>query len=479
MADKSAPDFQLFTEPPPPGPRPTARAESIYRLQWFIRMRWIAAAAVIILPLFVSEVLGLDLPMLRLSITGVIIGLYNVVFWGWLHLCEEHMTERLGAIMANVQISVDLVALTVVLHFSGGVENPLAAYYVFHVIIAATLVSMMAAYAQATFAVVLFTAMTAAESSGLLHHWHIIGLSQGGVYNTYFAWLDVLAVASLLYVVAYMSVAVAERLRQREYQLERLSQETGVRAAQCEIAYDRLVELQRGQIQYMRRVTHELKAPLAAIVTSLAVILEQYVGDVDETQTHLLERAYKRAQDALDMLGDLLDLARMRELPSANFQDVEINRIIDDVVEAHADDAAARSVKLRVETTGRLPAVSGDHEALETMLANLVGNAIKYTNEGGQVTVSAAAESGFAVLRVSDKGPGIPQEDIGRIFDDFYRSPEARKRGIDGTGLGLAIVKSIVDRHGGTVEVSSEPGEGATFTVRLPATTAGASPPPM
>jgi signal transduction histidine kinase len=479
MAARGAPGFHVFTDPPLPGSGTIARAEMIYRLHWFVRLRWIAAASVIALPLFISEGVGLQLPMVRLSITGLIIGGYNLLFRAWLKWREGEMTELLAATMANVQIGVDLVALTAVLHLSGGVENPLVAYYVFHVIIAATLVSMPAAYAQSTFALLLFAGMTAGESSGLLHHYHILGLSQEGTYNTYFAWLVVAAVASTLYVTAFLSVAIAERLRQREYQLEHLSQETSVRAAQCELAYDRLVELQRGQIQYMRRVTHELKGPLAAIVTSLAVVMERYVGDVDVDQARLLERAYKRAQDALDMLGDLLDLARMRELPTERFQPVEINRILEAVIEAHTEEALGRELELRVETSGRLPAINGDREALETMLANLVTNAIKYAETGGQVTVSATAEGGFAVLRVSDNGPGIPPEDLSRIFDDFYRSPEARKRNIDGTGLGLAIVKSIVERHGGSIDVNSRPGEGATFTVRLPAMVADGSLPPM
>jgi signal transduction histidine kinase len=479
MTEKGTPGMHLFTDPPLPGSRSIARSEMVYRLHWFIRLRWIAAASVIVLPLFISEGVGLTLPALRLTITGMVIGGYNLLFLAWLRWREGEMTERLAAIMANLQISVDLVALTCVLHLSGGVENPLVAYYIFHVIIAATLVSMPAAYAQATLALLLFAGMTGAEATGLLHHYHILGLSQEGTYDTYIAWLIVAAVASTLYVTAFLSVAIAERLRQREYQLEELGQETTVRAAQCELAYDRLVELQRGQIQYMRRVTHELKGPLAAIVTSLAVVMERYVGEVDPDQQRLLERAYKRAQDALDMLGDLLDLARMRELPTERFQPVEMNRLIEAVVEAHAEEALARELELRVETSGRLPAINGDREALETMLANLVTNAIKYAETGGQVTVSATAEGGFAVIRVADNGPGIPAEDLKRIFDDFYRSPEARKRNIDGTGLGLAIVKSIVDRHGGSIDVTSRPGEGATFTVRLAAVIADGTLPPM
>jgi signal transduction histidine kinase len=479
MSDSGASGSHLFAEPSSPGSHSIARAEMLYRLRWFVRLRWIAAAAVIALPLFISEGVGVDLPLLRLSLVGIIIAGYNLLFRVWLQLAEDKMTDRLGAVIANLQIVADLVTLTVVLHFSGGVENPLVAYYVFHVIIAATMLSMPAAYAQATLAIALFAAMTAGEASGILHHWHILGLSQEGVYNTYFAWLVVAAVASTLYVTAFLSVAIAERLRQREYQLERLGQETGVRAAQCQLAYDRLVELQRGQIQYMRRVTHELKGPLAAIVTSLAVIMEHYAGDVDETQARLLERVYKRAQDALDMLGDLLDLARMRELPTERFQPVEMNRLIESVVEGHADQAIARGLELRVESSGRLPAINGDREALETMLANLVSNAIKYTKAGGQVTLGTASEAGHAVIRVTDNGPGIPQEDLPRIFDDFYRSPEARKRDIDGTGLGLAIVKSIVDRHGGTIDVASKPGEGATFTIRLPVVLTDGSAPPV
>ena len=206
MTEKGTPGMHLFTDPPLPGSRSIARSEMVYRLHWFIRLRWIAAASVIVLPLFISEGVGLTLPALRLTITGMVIGGYNLLFLAWLRWREGEMTERLAAIMANLQISVDLVALTCVLHLSGGVENPLVAYYIFHVIIAATLVSMPAAYAQATLALLLFAGMTGAEATGLLHHYHILGLSQEGTYDTYIAWLIVAAVASTLYVTAFLSV---------------------------------------------------------------------------------------------------------------------------------------------------------------------------------------------------------------------------------------------------------------------------------
>ena len=130
--------------------------------------------------------------------------------------------------------------------------------------------------------------------------------------------------------------------------------------------------------------------------------------------------------------------------------------------------AEEQGVKFIVEIQDALPLVTGYPSALIDLVRNLVSNAVKYTPGGGQVAVRAYLEHPDVIVEVQDHGIGIGQEDMGRLFDEFYRTAPARQARINGTGLGLAIAKSIVDRHNGEVTVRSEPGEGSTFTVRIP-----------
>lgn len=446
-------------------------AEVVSRLHWLIHLRWLAAAGVVVLPLAAANVLGYTLPTFPLALVGMGIAVYNLAFRAWLRQRGEAIDATAAARMANIQITVDLTALTVVLHLSGGVDNPLSGYYVFHVIIAATMLTPAAAFAQATWAVFLYSAMVAAEMYGLLPHHHLPLLADERLHKDPHAFLIVLALASVLYVSAYLACSIVQRLREREAELERMRREAHQTATQCQAAYDKLVEVQHAQVQYLRRVAHELKSPLAAISTAISVVLEGLVGDVHPKQREMLERIQRRCQDAIATVGDLLDLARMRELPPQQFEPVDLRHVIDAIEAAYAEDAAAKGISLQVEESVSLPPVRGDMEALQTMLGNLVSNAVKYTQSGGRVIISAKPEDDMVVLSVADNGPGIAEEELPRIFDEFYRSPEMRRSDIEGTGLGLPIVKSIVEAHSGRIEVRSRRGEGTTFTVYLPAIT--------
>ena len=131
-------------------------------------------------------------------------------------------------------------------------------------------------------------------------------------------------------------------------------------------------------------------------------------------------------------------------------------------------EPVAEGRRVAVEVVGDPAVVNGDETLLEEMVANLVSNAVRYNREGGSVCVEVRAEADRATVRVSDTGPGIPQEEQQKIFERFYRMERSRSKETGGTGLGLAIVKHVVQRHGGTVEVQSALGEGTTFTVQLP-----------
>ena len=130
--------------------------------------------------------------------------------------------------------------------------------------------------------------------------------------------------------------------------------------------------------------------------------------------------------------------------------------------------AEKQNIALRVEIPVGLPLIQSDQQSMEELMSNLLGNAINYSPEGGEIVVSAGLKEGFLEVRVSDTGIGIAVEEIPKIFDKFYRVKDPRARHVRGTGLGLAIVKAIVDCSGGSVQVDSKPGQGTTFRVLLP-----------
>jgi signal transduction histidine kinase len=150
-------------------------------------------------------------------------------------------------------------------------------------------------------------------------------------------------------------------------------------------------------------------------------------------------------------------------------QVVDLGQVVAAGLAVLSPTVARRDVEVTVELPPMPVAVTGDRDMLERVVINLTDNAVKFTPDGGQVTIALTAESGTAVLEVADTGIGVPAQEQQRIFDRFFRSSLAQQRAIPGSGLGLSIAHKIVEEHGGTLEVRSEAGRGSTFRVRLPA----------
>jgi len=233
-------------------------------------------------------------------------------------------------------------------------------------------------------------------------------------------------------------------------------------------------ELDEMKNDFVRMVSHELRAPLAAIQQQHSVILDGLAGDLSEKQRELLSRAYAKIQGLLDLINDLLDVAKMEagygQLEQAP---LDLTEILAEVVELLQAKAASQKVTLTLEAPDDLPLIRADRRSMEEVFTNLVCNAINYSPDGGGVRISAVSHGGYLEVRVQDQGIGIEAEEIPKIFDKFYRVKNPKTRQVIGTGLGLALVKGLIEAHRGTVEVESEAGAGATFRVKLP-TAAGA-----
>ncbi len=220
--------------------------------------------------------------------------------------------------------------------------------------------------------------------------------------------------------------------------------------------------------EFVANVSHELRTPITAI-KGFAETLR--CGAIQDPQQgpRFLAIIEKHAELLKSLVDDLLDLAQIEaQTDPIHRSPVDLAKLINDVVELHAPTAQQKRQILRGEVPADLPAVFANSDYLERAISNLLDNAIKYTPEGGTISVAARVEKSRTIIEVADNGIGIPPDDLPRIFERFYRVDRSRSRAMGGTGLGLSIVKHVAQAHAGTVIVTSTVGKGSTFALEIP-----------
>jgi two-component system phosphate regulon sensor histidine kinase PhoR len=230
-----------------------------------------------------------------------------------------------------------------------------------------------------------------------------------------------------------------------------------------------LKELDEMKSNFVHHVSHELRSPLSAIKQQHSVILDGLAGELADKQRELLNRAQDKIQGLLDMINDLLDVARIESGHGVQQQvPVNLADILRQTVNLLGPKAEEQGLSLELKLPDDVPLVLADGRSMEEVFINLISNAINYSPEGGTVAVSAKKHMEYVEVGVSDTGVGIEAEELPKIFDKFYRVKHPQTRQVIGTGLGLSIVKGIIEAHRGSVEVESKPGVGTTFKVLLP-----------
>jgi len=234
--------------------------------------------------------------------------------------------------------------------------------------------------------------------------------------------------------------------------------------------------LDRAKEEFIQIASHELRTPLTAVKGFISLLGMSRYGDMTKKQKQIVGKALASCVRLSKLVDNLLLVARIEESKSAyNPQLLDIDEIIKQVVQELAGEADRCGIKLMALPSARkLPPISGDREKMEQIITNLVGNAIKYTPEGGQVFIETRLKQGEIELKVIDTGVGIAESDLSKLFHKFQRIRNNRSVGVGGSGLGLVIVKSFAEMHGGRVSVNSIEGQGSTFTLILPAANSAA-----
>lgn len=483
---------------------------SLLKLHWFIRMRWIIL-------LCVFTVLAAErvfIPEQRrpagLAATLVGLALLNLVWMLVSHRLSKVQTRdpvaaaRGYRIFANAQVACDLFFLTLVLRYTGGIESPMAVFYVFHMAIGSLLLRAANAVLQAGWAVVLYASMGVGELLGWFtpHYALLPVLPATGLYSQagYVA-AAVVALSCGVFGTLYFSLRIVAALDARERRLRAAHE--ALQQSQAAVQ-----DLQARKSRFMQTAAHQLKSPLAIIQTLAGLIHDRIVtGDAVVATS---EKITRRCQDGISAVTELLTLARAQEATPERHTGATAHA--DQIVRKvfHRYELIAHAKGLATSCTvqpGSSLSVRVHPGDLADCVVNLLDNAVKYTPEGGAVRVrversqlasfqsnpsgngqadAAATEGDWVSISVEDTGAGIDPAELvdpttpengvstGSIFDAFRRGNNALQAGIPGSGLGLSIVRAIVEQAGGRLEVRSTPGQGSQFTLRFPSSTSNA-----
>lgn len=477
-----------------------SREEELFaRLDWFIRLRWGFLLGLSLMVLTTSQLLAIRLPYREILMVGGTILTYNALlyFYHSLFIRMRPPDSAATRIEANFQIGMDILALTAMIHLSGGAENPFIFFYLFHAIIGSILLSRAEVWTHGTLAYAQFLAVVALEYTEILPHFRLTPLFASPRHqNVLFLLAVCLALLITLFGTIYMSSSIAHglhlreaELRQARRMLERKSRDLeaanrGLREKQAQLVQsEKLASL--GQLS--AGVAHEINNPIQFIRGNLRIVAESMEAILPVLDRHaaghpdftvarlpypffrehiktLLDDIYTGALRIADIVRDLKQFARLDE--GKMDEAVDVN----EAVRASLRLVQNKTKRYRVieDLAPALPTITGCTSKIEqVVVANLINAAEALGDRpGGIIRVATRPEAGGEgiCLSIADNGPGLPEEIRSRVFDPFFTT----KQRTGGTGLGLSVAYGIVNEHGGRVEVASGAGEGTTFTYYFP-----------
>jgi PAS domain S-box-containing protein len=230
-----------------------------------------------------------------------------------------------------------------------------------------------------------------------------------------------------------------------------------------------LISLNRAKDEFISLASHQLRTPATGVKQYLGMVLEGFAGGITDEQQEMLAQAYDSNERQIAIVNDILKVAQADSGKVVlDKNDVDIVRLMKAVLNEHASKFAARRQKVQAKFPDKPIVVSIDEGRLRTVLDNLIDNASKYTFEGKNITVRITQKKQHVLIAIKDQGVGIANEDADKLFHKFSRLDNSLSKSVDGTGLGLYWAKKVVDLHGGSISVVSDPGKGSTFTVSLP-----------
>jgi signal transduction histidine kinase len=430
----------------------------IHFIKWFIRIRWFAVLILIISNIAIKHLFNISIEEKPVYLLTLILFLLNVLHTVILrHITRKGTDKVIAKIKQEIhfQIITDLMVLTLILHYSGGIENPLILFYFFHLIIASSIFSTLKSYFYVAFTLLLVALLALLECYSYIPHYHLEGLMDNELYrNVFYVFgtgfvftCTAVIIVSLSHMIIYRSIKSEETYIKTNLELENK---------------DKLKN------EYVLRVTHDIKGHVAAILSCIEVIRSKIAGPLNDVQEEFANRAFERTELLSGFVKNLLNLTRKRLKHDSEFEEFLFHDLINKIIPPIKILARDKSIDFNTYIDNSIQMITGNPLAIEELYSNLLLNAVKYTPPNGHIALTVKDHNDNIYTEISDSGIGIPKEELPNVFDEFYRGTNVPKDIKTGSGLGLSIVKQIVENHKGKIWVSSELGVWTKFTFELP-----------
>lgn len=432
---------------------------------WLIKLRYGAVLLLLVFINFVQIVLQFDLNSFQynalLILSGTIL-IYNI-FLHWVRRYLKPQPYGFNPVhLSLLQMLFDFTALVFLFRFTGGAETPICFISVFHIVIGSLILPGFVIYSIAGLVVITFSLLIYFEYYSQITHYHISGLASTHlVYQSNYVLLFAMIFSFVIFTSVLIANWIAKQLYKREQQL-----------------YKTIDELNAAEIQkqkYIVGIIHEIKTPIAAIQSYLDLVLQKFVGPLNEKVEEKLERAKIRTDEAIRLTNNILKISRMKLQDEIVKEEINIKQVVDSIISNEVELARQKDISITVDDyRSRFKNFSGDKFLIEIAISNLIGNAVKYVGSEGLIVVSINDDDKGLLLKICDNGIGIPQKDKDKIFTQFYRASNIPTNSFEGVGLGLSVVKEVVDKHNGTISFESPSSLGSAerpgtcFIISLP-----------
>lgn len=432
---------------------------------WFIKLRYAIVLMLTIFLLLTNFIFKINYSETQIVAGVAIIAsifFYNSILHRLRKFVRFDVNKFNPLYLSLFQMILDLIALLLLVYYTGGIESPLYMQFVFLVIIGSLILPGALVYAMAAVFILAFVVLTALENYSVIAHHSIDGLLIFPLYNNpnYVA-AFLFTFAFMTFVSVYLANGMARQLYRREKDL--VDSMKKINAAEKE------------KQNYIMGIVHEIKTPIVAVASYIDIILQKFLGPIDETVEEKLIRAKNRTDEGIQMINDVLNVSKLTLYDQYDEEDVDMYEVVSGVIKRRTASADAHLMKLNLfDKRERKEKIKGDKFLLDIAISNLIGNSIKYGVDGGKVEVTINSDSSNLYIEVCDDGVGIPENELPKIFKEFYRALNVKKIVTEGSGLGLSVVKTIVERHGGTVKVQSpsrmavKDHPGTCFTIEIP-----------
>ncbi len=422
------------------------------RIHWSIRLRWLAIFGYLLATAGAFYFTDINLHYKALWYLLGSLSVVNILYYVVLKLWKDYAL-RTELRLLHVHIVLDLLFLVVILHFSGGIENPAFLFFIFHAVLSSILFSRFSAFLYSFFIVFLFSTLVLLESFHLIPHYLLF--DPHIYHNNMYVLLTNLVFIITIFSTTYICTGFMKIYRNSKRIIDRQNR--------------RLIEADKQKTTFFQFASHELKSPVIAVKSTLDVVLKGYSGSIDERAVALLSKAGKRSEQMLNMISELLELTHIRSKNQAKpLQRVNMHTLIAELVKGEAITASQKNISFELNLQASNPYVEAEEGDMEKVLGNLIGNALRYGKERGWVRIHSSNKEKALCLEVQDNGIGIAEEDRENIFQEFYRSQNAKKVVYFGTGLGLSLVKQLVEKYNGSIHVESKEEKGSSFSLRFP-----------